>query len=250
MELEPAYRDLLEGQYTTVANTLVGREDAGGKALLALALTLHRRNKEAEVLITSMDESTLASPSRGHLLEGMALLAAVQRRPYPEVRELAEEAIRANPAAVFARRLLGRLAEAERDYARALEHYQAVRGLYPSGTRSVFDQARMLFRLGRGAEARHALREAPLSLRRIAYELAFNRRGPTGIGIGLACVFLVLIPATSLPATAIIGALGAALIITSVLVSDTLMFSTGVWIELLIAAAWIMRLLFDKTMGA
>jgi len=246
MGFTPEYQDLLQRRYAQVIARTSNSQGSGPRAVRALALVLNKESSEASSLLESLNEESLNGHDLGRYLEASALTAAADPHQTAKAATLARKAIDSDPQSIFARRLLARLFEADREYTSALEQYRAVRELYPLSHRTALDEARLLFRLGQAKEARRLLKSTPATFRRALYSLAFVRRGP----LGLASAFLILIPVTSVPVSAILAGVGGASVLVSIRESDPLMFSTGVWIEIVVGASWVLRLVLERLPAA
>src|SRR3990172_445244 len=244
------YQDLLQRRYAQVIARTSNSQGSGPRAVRALALVLNKESSEASSLLESLNEESLNGHDLGRYLEASALTAAADPHQTAKAATVARKAIDSDPQSIFARRLLARLFEADREYTSALEQYRAVRELYPLSHRTALDEARLLFRLGQAKEARRLLKSTPATFRRALYSLAFIRRGPLGLLLALASAFLILIPVTSVPVSAILAGVGGASVLVSIRESDPLLFSTGVWIEIVVGASWGLRLVLERLPAA
>jgi len=198
----------------------------------------------AEIVISAAEANSPAGDVRAILLEARSIRAASLAESDKVVEGLAEEAVEANPTAVFGLRLLARIAEHRGQAQVAAGFYARAWQAYPGSQRTLLDLVRMLIRLRQRAEAGKYLTKARLSIRREIYRLALGRRGAYGVALAVVVAILVLGDATVVPGMVVGVALGGFVLLYGLRRRDGVALSVGVWLEALVWIMFGVRLLF------
>jgi len=200
MELQETYLFLLDEKHREkVINDHSKDHKAHFDACLSLYYAYINKPEKAGSLLRNLSFEELAPATQSIYLETEALLMYSANRVYSvnrlkEVSEISQKALLKNPRALIARMLLGRIAEAEKDYPAALFYYLTNHDTYPEDDTSLYDCARVLIFQRKSTEAFFYAKRLKPSVRKylcyLACQFSLNFNHPSAF-LGLASILFL-----------------------------------------------------------
>jgi tetratricopeptide (TPR) repeat protein len=235
MELAEYYDLIFRGEYSEVLSLLKTSDNdtqhLNLNCIYALAKASMKNPTEARALLDGINRESIGSEAKAICFEAEMLIEAYDGKDEQKLEFLAEQAIEHNQGSIFAHRVLADFEESRKHFEKALQHFQAALEIYPESARTQLDLARNLLFLKRRGEALSLINAAPRSFRRSLYRIVIALRGILRIPIILLIAFLVLNPGTSVVAFWTITAICLIGLISSLRLSDNLIFSTYVYFQ-------------------
>lgn len=241
METSP-YELLVMGRYSEASEIieLMGRERSSEyRCLKALLLALQGEMEKCRTLLSwghpDEDDPRVLS----YCLE--AELFSSGGENVARIKSLAERAIQANAEAIFARRVMAHIREAEADFSGALSHYQFILERFPGDEKTLLDVARLQILMGREAEGRASLRRAPPSVQKYLYAFSLLLRSRRGFLVLGAIAFLMLSNLSGRAASVVLIPLGLMAMAYALWKRDGLILSMSIRVFLTIIVFAVIR---------
>lgn len=252
MGLAEYYELILKGKYSAALSLLRTTDDNARQpyddCICALANALMKNPTEAQEILDAINRETLGNEAKAICFEAEMLIEAYVGKDRMKLEYLGEQALEHSQESIFAHRVLADLEESNKNFDKALHHYQAALEIYPESARTQLDVARNLLFLKRRAEAGILINDSPWSFRRSLYRIAIALRGFLRIPAVLLIAFLVLNPGTSIVAFWTITAICFLGLISAVRLSDDLIFSTSVYFQFAVTVMGIISFVLSKVL--